>query len=136
MRAAVVLLILVNLALFGYARLDRAAQSEPGRLVQQVQPERIRLLSAAQVAALGPSKVAAVASVCVAWGPFAEADRVRAEADLEPLSSGRLVSRQQPGTPSMIVVRDPSEAVVQRMKALEAQYVGTAVKAGPCAPAS
>ena len=52
MRAAVLLLILVNVILFGYARLDRAAQSEAGRLGAQVQPDRIRVLTSQQVAAL------------------------------------------------------------------------------------
>jgi len=217
MRAAVLLLIVVNVVLFGYARLDRAAQSEAGRLRDQVQPDRIKLLSPAQVAALGPAKAAATAAnVCIEWGPFAEADRVRAQADLEPLAQGHAVAQRPiavepsywvnvgampsraladrraadlraqsitdlsvvdyahgqftvslgvfrteaaaaaraealtergvtgmhveprpPGaTQSMIVVRDPPDTVVQRMKSLQAQYAGTTFKAGPCTPAS
>jgi hypothetical protein len=95
MRAAVLLLILVNVALFGYARLDRVAHSEAGRLQEQVEPDRIKLLTPQQVAALGPAKVAALADVCVEWGPFADADRARAQADLEPLALGRLISQRQ-----------------------------------------
>lgn len=95
MRAAVLLLILANVLLFGYARLDRAAQSEDGRLKQQIQPDRIRVLSSQQVAALGPGKVAALPDVCVEWGPFSESDRARAQADIEPLQLGRLVSQRQ-----------------------------------------
>jgi len=94
MRAAILLLILANVVLFGYARLDRAAQSEAGRLGAQVQPDRIRVLSSQQVAALAPGKVAALPDVCVEWGPFAEADRVRAQADIEPLQLGRLVTQR------------------------------------------
>ena len=94
MRAAIIFLILLNVALFGYARLDGAAQSEAGRLADQVQPDRIRLLSPQQVAALGPSRVAALPDVCVEWGPFADADRTRAQGDLEPLALGRLVSQR------------------------------------------
>ena len=94
MRAAVLLLIVANVILFGYVRLDRAAQSEGGRLDSQVQPDRIRVLTSQQVAALGPGKVASLPDVCIEWGPFAEADRARAQADLEPLQLGRLVSQR------------------------------------------
>ena len=89
MRAAVLLLILVNLALFAYARLDRAAQSEAGRLREQIAPERIKLLTPQQVAAFAPAKL-----VCIEWGPFAEADRSRAQGELEALVSGRQVSQR------------------------------------------
>jgi hypothetical protein len=89
MRAAIVLLIVVNVVLFAYARLDRAAQSEAGRLREQVEPERIKLLSPQAVAALGRAKV-----VCAEWGPFGEADRVRAQAEIEPLAPARLVSQR------------------------------------------
>ena len=216
MRAAVLVLILVNVALFGFARLDRAAQSEPGRLDQQMQPQRIKLLTAQQVAALGPAKVAALADVCVEWGPFGDADRLRAQADLEPLELGRLVSqrqvlvdnawwvnlgaiatraaadrragdlraqgisdlsvvdfargqftvslgvfrseaaaaaraetlaargvlgthvepRQQAIAQSMIVVRDPPQPVMSRLRELQLQYAGSDLKVGPCTPTS
>ena len=215
MRAAVLLLIFVNVALFGYARLDRAARSEAGRLGDQVQPNLIKLLTPQQVAALGPTKVAALADVCVEWGPFGDADRARAQADLEPLGLGRLMSQRQVAVDgaywvnlgamasrgvadrratelrgqgvadiavvdfgrgqftvslgvfraeaaantraealaargvlgthvdprqralqSMIVVRDPPQAVVARLKELQAQYAGSDLKVGPCPPSS
>jgi hypothetical protein len=214
MRAAVLLLILANLLLFGYTQLDREGRSEAVRLAQQVQPERLRLLSSREVAALAPSKVAALADVCVEWGPFAEADRRRAEADIEPLQLGRLVSQRQvtsdtawwvnvgavssrgaaerraaelraqaiddlsvvdfgrgqftvslglfrtetaalaraesltsrgvqgarveprqTGIPmSILVVRDPPQPTVVRMKELQAQYPGSDLRVGPCGP--
>lgn len=145
MRTAVIVLILVNVALFGYARLDRAAQSEASRLSEQVQPERIKLLSPQQVAALGPTKMAALADVCIEWGPFSDADRARAQADLDPLQLGRLVSqrqvthvesRQQASAQSMLVVRDPPQAAVARLKELQGQYPGSDLKVGPCLPGS
>jgi hypothetical protein len=99
MRLVVVLLVVANLVLFAYARLDRAAQSEGARLSQQVEPERIKPMTAQEVAALAPAKAgqgagtaAPAASVCADWGPFAEADRVRAELDLAPLALGRLLA--------------------------------------------
>jgi len=212
MRTALLLLVIVNVVLFGYARLDRAAQSEAGRLSAQIQPERIRVLSSQQVAALGPGKVAALPDVCVEWGPFAEADRVRAQADIEPLQLGRLVTqrpvaadpmwwvntgpvssriaadkragelrllniddlsvvdsgkgqftvslgmfrteaaanarvealatrgvagtrvepRQTGATQAMLVVRDPPQAAVARLRELQSQYPGSDVKVGAC----
>jgi hypothetical protein len=213
MRAAVLLLILANVLLFGYARLDRLAHSEAGRLNEQVQPDRVRMLTSQQVAALAPGKVAALADVCVEWGPFAEADRARAQADMEPLQLGRLVSQRQvsadptwwvntgpvatrgaadrraaelraqavddlsvvdfgrgqftvslgvfrtenaaasraetlvargvqgarveqrpsPVMLSVIVVRDPPQPAVMRLKELQLQYPGSDLKVGPCA---
>ena len=213
MRIAVLLLFLLNVALFGYARLDRAAQSEASRLNEQIQPDRVRVLAPQQVAALGPGKVAALADVCLEWGPFSESDRARAQAELEPLQLGRLVSQRsvtsdtawwvntgpmatrgaaerraaelraqaiddlsvvdyargqftislgvyrtetaanaraeamvargvagahaeprQPGvTQSMLVVRDPPQPVVARLRELQPQYPGSDLRVGPCA---
>lgn len=214
MRTIVLLLIIANVLLFGYARLDRAVHSEAGRLGEQVQPDRIRVLTSQQVAALGPAKVAALPDVCVEWGPFTETDRVRAQADLEPLTLGRLLSqrlvpadaawwvntgamgsraaaerraaelraqtiedlsvvdmgrgqftislgvfrteaaavgrseslqargvsgtRVEPRPPgsmlAMLVVRDPPQPAVARMKELQPQYPGTDLRVGSCAP--
>ena len=212
MRTAVLLLVLANIILFGYARLDRATHSEAGRLSAQVQPDRIRVMSSQQVAALGPGKVASLPDVCVEWGPFSDADRTRAQAVLEPLQLGRLVSqRAAPADPmwwvntgtlasraaaekraaelrllaiddlsvvdtgkgqftvslgmfrtesaanarvealatrgvagtrvdtrqvgpsqSMLVVRDPPQPAVARMKELQAQFPGTDLRVGTC----
>ena len=65
------------------------------RLAEQVQPDKIKLLTPQQVAALGPAKVAALADVCVEWGPLSEADRARALADLEPLALGKLLTQRR-----------------------------------------
>ncbi|HJU22737.1 MAG TPA: SPOR domain-containing protein [Casimicrobiaceae bacterium] len=217
MRIAVVILVLVNVVLFVYARLDSAGQSETSRLSQQVAPERVKLLKPSDVAALSPAKAAALPDVCAEWGPFADADRSRAENDLAPLALGRTLSqrtvpadaqywvnlggmqnraaadrraaelraqaisdlsvvdyprgqftvslgvfrtqaaanaraetlaargvvgtqvepRAQGGaTQEVLIVRDPPQPVVARMKELSGQYAGTDVKVGPCAPTS
>jgi hypothetical protein len=60
-----------------------------------VQPDKIKLLTPQQVAALGPAKVASLADVCVEWGPMSEADRTRAQARLEPLDLGKLVTQRK-----------------------------------------
>jgi hypothetical protein len=94
MRIVIVLLLLANLTLYAYTRLDTGS-GEAMLLQDQVQPDKIRLLTPQQVAALGPTKVAALADVCVEWGPFGDAERSRALADLEPLALGRLVTQKR-----------------------------------------
>jgi hypothetical protein len=95
MRTLVFLLLLANLTLFGYIRLDSAGGGEGVRLSQQVQPDKIKLLTPQQVAALGPAKVASLADVCVEWGPMSDADRARAQTRLEPLDLGKLVTQRK-----------------------------------------
>ena len=123
MRAAVLLLILLNVALFAYARLDRAAQSEAGRLREQVAPDRIKPLTPQQVAAFAPAKL-----VCIEWGPFADADRARAEGDLGALVSERQVSQRAIAAEGMYWVNlgaMPNRAAADRRAAeLRAQSVG------------
>jgi hypothetical protein len=95
MRTVVILLLLANLTFFVYTRLDAASDGEAVRLVEQVQPEKMKLLTPQQVAALGPAKIAALADVCLEWGPLSDADRARALGDLEPLALGRLLSQKR-----------------------------------------
>jgi len=94
MRIVIVLLLLANVTLYLYTRLDTGG-GEAILLQDQVQPDKIKLLSPQEVAALGPAKVAALNDVCVEWGPLADPDRVRASSDLEPLALGRLVSQKR-----------------------------------------
>ncbi len=95
MRTIVILLLLANLTLFGYVQLDSLGSGEGVRLAQQVQPDKITLLTSQQVAALGPDKASALADVCVEWGQFSETDRARALADLEPLALGKLLTQKR-----------------------------------------
>lgn len=95
MRTLVVLLLLANVALGGYIYLDSLSTGEAARLSQQVQPDKISLLTPQQVAALGPAKVSALADVCVEWGPLSEGDRTRALAQLEALDLAPLVSQKK-----------------------------------------
>jgi hypothetical protein len=95
MRTVVIFLLLANLTFFAFTRLDATSEGEAVRLVEQVQPEKIKLLTPQQVAALGPAKVAALADVCLEFGPLTEADRARALADLESLALGRLLTQRR-----------------------------------------
>jgi hypothetical protein len=95
MRTLVFLLLLANLTLFGYIKLDSLSTGEGVRLSQQVQPDKIVLLSPQQVAALGPAKVSALADVCVEWGPFSDNDKSRAMSALEPLDLAKLMTQKK-----------------------------------------
>jgi len=137
MRLVALLLLLANLAFFGFARLDSGSAGEAS---QQLQPDKIKLLTPQQVAALGPDKAAALPDVCVDWGPFGDADRARALADLEALALGRLLTQRRvdssTGTPksalTMLVIRDPSSQTVARLRDLAPTFPSADVKVGPC----
>ena len=212
MRTVVLLLLLANLTLFAYTRLDSVGAGEAVRLKEQVRPDKITVLTPQQVAALGPAKVASLADVCMEWGPFNEGERTRAVADLDSLQLGRLLTtrrvdvdgawwvnlapfanraaadrraaelkaqgvtdvsvidtgrgafavslgvfrteqgararldalaaqnvrnaraepRGQPVQQTMLVVRDPQQSLVARLKDLQGQYAGSDIKVGPC----
>ena len=95
MRTVVIFLLLANLTFFAFTRLDATSEGEAVRLVEQVQPEKIKLLTSQQVAALGPAKVAALADVCLEFGPLTESDRARALADLDSLALGKLLTQKR-----------------------------------------
>lgn len=92
MRTVVALLLLANLALAGYLLLDSGSGGEPARLAEQVQPDKIRILTPQEVVALGPATAASLPDVCLEWGPFGEADRARAQSEVEALGIARLVT--------------------------------------------
>ncbi len=94
MRIIVLLLLFANITLFAYTKLDSGG-GEGVRLTQQVQPEKIRLVSPPEVAALGPSKIAALYDICVELGPLSDGERGRALAELEPLALGRVLSQKR-----------------------------------------
>src|SRR5258708_14190030 len=105
MRIVVFLLLAANLTLLIYTWLDSGG-GEGFRLQQQVQPEKIKLLSPQEVAALGPAKVAALADVCVEFGPLSDLERARVTAELEPLALGRLLTQRHvdPHTPLTVAI--------------------------------
>ncbi|HEX4884671.1 MAG TPA: SPOR domain-containing protein [Casimicrobiaceae bacterium] len=95
MRVILILLLLANVALFALTRLDSVAAGEPQRLAEQVQPDKIQLLTAQQVAALNPAKASSLADVCAEWGPLGDADYKRALAELAPLNLGGLLAQRR-----------------------------------------
>jgi len=185
MRIVVALLLLANLTLFVYTLLPSGG-GEGVRLSQQVSPEKIKLLTPQEVAALGPAKlgrlltlrrvevdnafsvsispfpsrpaaetraaelrkqgVKELAVVDVGRGQFAVAfGTFRTEPAAQALAESlgkqgvklvRVQARQQPLTQTLLVVRDPQQPVVARLKELQGQYAGTDIKVGACAAAS
>lgn len=138
MRIVLILLLLANLALFALTRLDSYGGGGEGhRLQEQVQPEKIRILTPQEVAALGPAKTAALPDVCVEWGPFAEADRGRAMSELASLNLGSLVSTRRIARPGLaaqasLVVRDPPPAALARIRDLAPMFAGSEIRVGGC----
>ena len=216
MRIVVLLLIVANLTFYAYTKLDSVAGGEGARINEQVDADKIKILTPQEVAALGPAKIAALVDVCAEWGPFSDAERAKAIADLDPLQLGKLLTqrridvdggfwvsvgpfanraaaekrvadlraqgvtdmsavdagrgqfavslgvfrseqaararadalsrqgvsaakvepRQQTYSLTMLVVRDPREPVLARIKDLQPQYVGSDLKIGACPAAS
>ncbi len=95
MRTLALLLLLANLTFLAFSQLDRWSSRENNRIAQQVHPDKVKLLSMKEVAALSPGKAAQVASVCLEWGPFAESERARAQQFLEPFQLGKQLAAQK-----------------------------------------
>jgi sporulation related protein len=92
MRALFLVLILANLAFFAWARYASQPEatvetSPPGR---QIDPEKLKIVTPAELAALAvaPKPAPAAALKCFEWGSFTVADAARAEKALEPLTLG------------------------------------------------
>ena len=117
MRTLFALLLAANLAFFAYTELDRLSEGESARLQHQLAPERIKLLSPQQVAALGPAKAAQLANVCLEWGGFTDPEKGAALAALEPLQLGKQLSQRRIESTSaywVYVPPLPSKAAAER----------------------
>lgn len=97
MKKLFVVLLLANMALFGYVYFDRmnsAAQAGADRF-KPLNAEQVKVLTTQQVAKLGPAKVAQLTLACAEWGPISEPERTKANKLLEPLALGKtLLSRR------------------------------------------
>lgn len=92
MRTLAILLLLANLSLFAYLQLDSLGSSDSNRLAQQLNADKLRPLTPAQVKEMGLDKPAPPPAACLEWGPFAEAEKARASAALEPIAGGRPIA--------------------------------------------
>jgi cell division protein FtsN len=117
-RAAVLLLLLANVALFAWRQgsLGPAVEAgrEPQRLERQVAPEKLRLLSPAQLAALRATPQAAEAPgqppACLEIGDFDDASLARIQARLGELGLGDRLQPRRIDAPSWYVVYLPAAA--------------------------
>ena len=99
MRTFFLLLVAANLALFAWVRYYAEAEtaSDPQPLGRQIEPEKIRIISASELSRLPPSKPrpAPDQAACVEWGGFAVADAPRVEQALEPLALGARLTQNR-----------------------------------------
>jgi hypothetical protein len=98
MRTVFCVLALANAAFFAYAWSESGAEANGDAQIinQQLNPEKIRLLTPEQLSALTrkpePPKVA---TVCLEWGAFVGGDAARAEQALEPLGLGATLTQRK-----------------------------------------
>lgn len=86
MRTLFFLLLLANVVFFAYGRLgDVLFPGESQLLQQQINPQAIRVLAAAQLAKAAPAKREKTVA-CLEWGAFLGAEVGRADEALAPLA--------------------------------------------------
>lgn len=111
MRTLFFLLLLANVAFFAYSRLG--AELFPGEsqlLLQQINPQAIRLLSPEQVAKVAGAKREPPKTVaCLEWGAFAGTDAGRVEEALAPLALGAKLAQRRAEEPAAWWVFMPSQ---------------------------
>jgi hypothetical protein len=97
MKKLFLFLLLANAALFayGYYRHVSATSSADAERFRPLNPESVKVLSAQQVAKLGPAKVAQLTLACAEWGPLNEPELTRARQLLEPLGLGRTLATRR-----------------------------------------
>jgi hypothetical protein len=96
-RTFFILLALINVGVFAYATLVHTESRDAHVIGQQINPEKIRLLTPREVAQLAVVKRAEPAPppppppkilACMEWGSFAPTDVARVEEALAPLALG------------------------------------------------
>jgi hypothetical protein len=97
MRKLLILLLLANVAVFGYGfyRQTMANSSPENERLKPINPDAVKLLTTQQIAKLGPAKVAQLTLVCAEWGPLNDAELTKAKQLLEPMNLGRTLSTRR-----------------------------------------
>jgi hypothetical protein len=96
MKALFLILLLANLGFYVYSEgyLDSGQEAADGAQRSPLNAEKIRILTAAQVAGLPKSKLLPKTAACMEWGSFSAADAARAGQALQGLALGdRLTER-------------------------------------------
>jgi hypothetical protein len=95
-KALFLLLLLANLGFYAYAQGYFPLQTDEDAAQRQaLNPERIRLLSVAQVASLPKVKPQPKMAACLEWSGFTPADETRAEQALQGLALGDRISQRR-----------------------------------------
>lgn len=132
MRVLFLLLLLANLAFFAWARFFAPPHpsTDPRPPAQQIEPDKLAILTPAQVASAQAPKGKPIAeaapAACVEWGGFSVADARRAEQALEPLALGaRLGQRRAEETAGwwVYIAAQPNRQAAQK-KAAELKGLG------------
>ncbi len=129
MRILFFLLLLANVAFFAFSRLS--AELFPGEsllLLQQINPQAIRLITPEQVAKAAGAKREPPKTVvaCLEWGAFAGSDAGLVEEALAPLALGAKLSRRRTEEPAAWWVFMPPQGSRQAAmnKAAELRRLG------------
>ena len=98
MRAAFLVLLLANLALYAWLRYGVTETVAPAPLSRQIAPDKLKVVAPSSLppvtavtkppAPVPAPVTAATAAACMEWGSFTVADASRAEQALEPLALG------------------------------------------------
>ena len=118
MRAAFLLLLLANVALLAWQQglLGAAVEAgrEPERVARQISPDKFRVLTAEQLAALrsAPKAAAGVNAklACYEFGDFDEASLARVQSRLAALALGERLRTRPVGGPGWVIVYLPPPA--------------------------
>src|SRR5437762_10551107 len=98
MRTLFLLVLLANVAFFGWSRYvaPPEASADPLPLGREIEPQKMKVIAPAELPALATRPAPApVALKCIEWGSFTLGDAPRAEKALEPLQLGtRLAPRR------------------------------------------
>jgi hypothetical protein len=127
MRIVVLILLLANVALLAY--LDHDAQrtrDQSAVAAQQVKPERIRLMTAQEVAALQPA-----ASVCLEIGPLDTATLAKARQAIEVLQPVPRMTERRDQANVFLQIRDVPDGMRARVKEIAAGFGGTELRLCP-----
>jgi len=110
MKILFLILLLANLGFYAYSQgyVPQTMDAADELMRTPLNPDKIRVLNATQVAALPKIKPVLKASACMEWGSFSPADAVKAEQSLQILALGdRLSERRVEETASWWVYLPP-----------------------------
>ena len=139
MRAAFLLLVLANLALYAWLRYGMPESAEPAPQSRQIAPDKLKVVAPTSLPPVTaapkppppppapvPAAAAAPAIACMEWGSFTVADATRAEQALEPLGLGARVAQRRTEEHAGWWVFIPSQGNRQRAlrKAAELKQLG------------